>query len=439
MITNDMLGYEIRMTSYEIVQYEIECLDSPEQNKLNIGDRVCVTGHIYYYNDSKGQHVNNKCGYINQLLPPLHNTSMYNILFDDQTVGVEINEKLIISNHLSDLQIGDTVVTLDFAKYDRSFSAPPNSVGTIKSIRQRYSNTINAYYLYTLYIPGYKDCEYENKYIKKLSSPKINLGNTYYSRNPLYSQFTFKLRSCIADQNGFYYVTIFKNKDIIPDNLIGRELKITLHELDKYDIYYGPNGQWSSNDGMYDSVNPKYSGYKFMIKTFNPDPYGYYYLTILKKNDFIFYNLNQNNIIKNNNFILNKNPENHICSICHEKVINLCSKCLSSNSYSGDIVLDPLECGIFIGKCGHVYHRHCKELFTIVNQNNNCLECNKIFKKYVFIKPVIDSQLNSLTNKNYLKYIKYIKHNEKQKVNKIAELSEKVNKTTWIKKLKNNI
>ena len=79
-------------------------------NKLNIGDRVCITGHIYYFNDFKGQYVSNKCCYINQLLPPLNNISMYNILFDDQTIGYEISEKLIISKHSSNLQIGDTII-----------------------------------------------------------------------------------------------------------------------------------------------------------------------------------------------------------------------------------------------------------------------------------------------------------------------------------------
>lgn len=277
-----MLGYEIRMNADEISQYNIECLEN-NVSQLKIGDRVCVSGHIYFYYDQIGQYVNNKCGYINQLLPSINNNKMYNILFDDNKVGVEINENLISSKHSNDLQIGDTVLTLDYAKYDKIYSAPPNSIGTIKSIRERYSGTNNDYYLYTVYVPGYKDNEYEKGYIKKMSSPKINSGNinVYYSKK--YYQYSFKLRSCYADNYGFYYVTIYKNNDIIPDNLIGQPLKLTLQELNEYDIYYGPNGGWSSPDGLYDSVNPNYTEYKFMIKSFQPDIYGYYYLTIYKK------------------------------------------------------------------------------------------------------------------------------------------------------------
>jgi hypothetical protein len=82
-----------------------------------------------------------------------------------------------------------------------------------------------------------------------------------------------------------------------------------------------------------------------------------------------------------------------------------------------------------------VFHSHCEELSRIINQNQYCLECNKEFKEYVFIKSIIDSYLNGLTNKNYVKYIKYIKNNDESKITKITESSKKVNKTTtmiWI-------
>ena len=430
------------MTYSQIEQYEIECINNNNNNnnnKLKIGVRVCVTGHIYYYTLQKEEYVNNKCGYINQILPSINNINMYNILFDDQTLGVEINEKLITSKyseyseHSSDLKIGDIIKTLDYAKYDKQYSAPPNSIGTIKSIKERYSGTKHAYYLYSIYIPGYRDCYYEKDYITKLSSPIINNknGNIYYSKNPMYSKYSFGLRSCFPDEYGFYYVTIYKNNDIIPDNLIGKELKLTLLELNKYDIYYGPNGGWSAPDGIYDSTNPKYSTYKFMIKSFQPDTYGYYYLIIYKKNDLNYYILNPTINIKHNNYILNNHPKKHKCSICNEKIIHLCSKCLFSNNYSNDIVLNPSECGITIGKCGHVYHEHCIQINQLLYNNKYCLECDEIFKQYVFIKPTIDSKINRLSNRNYLNYIKYVKNNEINKIDNIAKSSNKIIKTKW--------
>jgi hypothetical protein len=101
--------------------------------------------------------------------------------------------------------------------------------------------------------------------------------------------------------------------------------------------------------------------------------------------------------------------------------------------------LKPSECGIIIGKCGHVFHDHCKQLNNIIYNNPKCLECNNIFKKVVFIKPTIDSKLNELSNKNYIKYIKYIKNNEENKIKNITESSKKANKTKWYKKLNNKL
>jgi hypothetical protein len=293
-----------------------------------------------------------------------------------------------------------------------------------------------------------------------------NSNGIYNSTNPSYAHYKFKLRSCIADSYGYYYLTIIKtNEEIIPINLLNRELRLTANEINLYSIYCGPNGSWSTNNGIYYSDDPLYYSYKFKLRSCLADVYGYYYVTIMKINNYTnndLYIINPSllgNVIYSNNYVANRGEKKHTCSICHEKLINVCTGCsqygyhkhksihipkdkqhwidkgnwtrmYQPNPYA---ILDPSNCGVLIGSCGHAYHYHCRQMDGFIFNRRNCPECNKLFDNLVFIESSFSDKKWRV--KNYAKYLKYIKYNKTEKINEINKLTNKIMSTKWFLEL----
>nr|QBK89042.1 MAG: hypothetical protein LCMiAC02_01350 [Mimivirus LCMiAC02] len=126
----------------------------------------------------------------------------------------------------------------------------------------------------------------------------------YDSKDPRYSSYKFQVRSCIGDSKGFYYLTIHRKDDITKDmisremklsaeqitkDMIGREMKLSAEQISKYNVCF-PIGRSiidrsSKENGLYDSIDKKYSSYKFQVRSCIGDSEGFYYITIHRKDD----------------------------------------------------------------------------------------------------------------------------------------------------------
>jgi hypothetical protein len=66
----------------------------------------------------------------------------------------------------------------------------------------------------------------------------------------------------------------------IPDSIIGKEMILNASQILKYNIYCDKN----IPNGIYNSLDSKYSNYSFKLRSCKEDYHGYFYLTIYKKN-----------------------------------------------------------------------------------------------------------------------------------------------------------
>jgi hypothetical protein len=91
----------------------------------------------------------------------------------------------------------------------------------------------------------------------------------------------------------------------IPDSIIGKEMILNASEIIKYKI----NCTNNIPNSIYNSLDPIYSNYSFRLRSCNQDYYGYFYLTIYKKNIY------SSPIINNNLILINIKYINNIFSV----------------------------------------------------------------------------------------------------------------------------
>ena len=94
----------------------------------------------------------------------------------------------------------------------------------------------------------------------------------------------------------------------IPDSIIGKEMILNSSQILKYNIYCANN----IPNGIYNSIDSKFSNYSFKLRSCKEDHHGYFYLTIYKKN--IYSNVSLP-IMNNNLILLNIKYTSHIFSV----------------------------------------------------------------------------------------------------------------------------